>query len=323
MLFETVTRMAKSADTSKKSEKSQVELREVLKQKLQSFKPVMEESIKKYEQALKVGVFEDQDGESIGTGEAKKEAWQKKIMMLFDRAEQMKARLESTEALSQVPENLSTTYTHPDGKQETITLNFEAKLADFLSFYQKTGIDIPGDFEDTIRDLWERHRDEVEQAIEANGFDDILLIPGSIPLPELSEKMKMENGYYEGDNFKNGGSFAGAVSENTDKPRIILIHKTQNLKDRPELKKTLNIKGQDVKRDHILTLEDYLIFQRKYFEETGKHLDEDGWTWLSTTSGARLVGSGWDPDNRKLYVDALGLERRAPGLGARPSRCFS
>jgi len=138
----------------------------------------------------------------------------------------------------------------------------------------------------------------------------------------LAEKMKMENGNWESDNFKAGGSFAGAVSQNVDKPRLILVHKTQNLKDRPELKKTLNTKGQDVKMDQALTLEDYLIFQRKYFEETGKHLDEDGWTWLTTKTGARFVSSDWGPAHHKLYVSANDLDYRHDNLCVRPSRCF-
>jgi len=82
---------------------------------------------------------------------------------------------------------------------------------------------------------------------------------------ELKDKMTMESGYYTGSNFDKGGGFAGAVSQNADKSRLILVHKTQNLKDRPELKKTLNIKGKDVKLEEALTLEDYLVFQKKYF----------------------------------------------------------
>jgi len=44
-----------------------------------------------------------------------------------------------------------------------------------------------------------------------------------------------------------------------------------------------------VNPNRILTLDDCLVFQRKYFEETTKHLDEDGWTWLTTKSGACLA----------------------------------
>jgi len=217
---------------------------------------------------------------------------------------------------------ISVSYNHPDGKKETIALDLEAKLQEFISFYQKTKIDLPPDFEDTIRDLWERSQIEIEQAIEENGFDEMLIIPGNIPLTDLKEKMTMENGYYESENFISGGGFAGVVSQNTDKTRLILVHKTQNLKDRPELEKTLNIKGQDIKLDQTLTLEDYIIFQRKYFEETGKHLDEVGWTWLATKAGARLVCSGWNPVLHRLHVVANVFDGQDGSLGVRPSRCF-
>jgi len=208
-------------------------------------------------------------------------------------------------------------------EQQEISLDIEQKAQEFLVFYKKTGVDVPPDFAETVQDIWERNSTEIQEAIEQNGFDEILIMPGGISLPDLADKMKIKNGYYEYDNFKDGGSFAGAKGSGVDKPRIVLVHKTQNLKDRPELSKTLNIKGQDVKLDQTLTLEDYLVFQKKYFEETGKHLDEDGWTWLATESGARLVDSGWNPGDGKLYVAAHDLDSRYTNLGARPSRSFS
>ena len=221
---------------------------------------------------------------------------------------------------------ISAEYEHPDGHKETITLDFENKLQDFISFYQKTNIDLPADFEDTVRDIFSNNEEKITEAIEQNGFDELLIIPPTANIGDLSEKMKMENGYY--DYIKSGGSTVQTldgiplVSQNTDKPRLVLVHKTQNLKDRPELKKTLNIKGQDVKMDEALSLEDYLVFQKKYFEETGKHLDEDGWTWLATKSGARLVFSYWYPADHKLLVNASDLGHRLGHLGVRPSRCF-
>jgi len=207
-------------------------------------------------------------------------------------------------------------------RRETITLDIEQKTKEFLDLYQKTGLYIAPDFEDTISDIWDRNGEEIQRAIEQNGFDEVLLVPGGVALTDLSEKMKMDNGYYTGSNFDNGGGFASAQSQNVDKPRVVLAHKTQNLKDRPELAKTLNIKGQDVNLDQVLTLEDYIIFQRKYFEETTNHLDEDGWTWLSTKSGARLVYADWDPDDGRLDVDADALGYQFGSLGARPSRSF-
>jgi len=184
---------------------------------------------------------------------------------------------------------------------------------------------LPPDFEDTVREIWEKNKSEIEQAIEQNGFDELLIIPPTPDIGDLSEKMKMDNGYYDAikssstvQNLK-GIQFA---SQNTDKPRLVLVHKAQNLKDRPELEKTLNIKGKDVKKDQALTLEDYLIFQNKYFKETGKHLDEVGWTWLSTGTGARLVSSCWLPGHHALPVAAPDPGDPHGHLGVRPARCF-
>jgi hypothetical protein len=323
MSFESpITNLTKKAEKGNKPEKSQEELRAILEQKLQSLKPSLVDGKNEYEKALNDDTFEDQEGEAVGSGEKRQQEMQKRLSALFDRAEKLKAKLDSGEELSQATPEISTVYTRPNGKAETITLDFEAKLQDFVSFYQKTNLDLPADFEDTARDIWEKNRDEIEKAIEQNGFDDILIIPGNIPLTELKDKMIMESGYYESSNFTEGGSFAGAISQNADKPRLVLVHKTQNLKDRPELKKTLNTKGQDVKMDEALSLEDYIVFQKKYFEETGKHLDEVGATWLSTKSGARLVLSCWHPDAHKLRVSAPDLTYRFDNLGVRPSRCF-
>ena len=208
-------------------------------------------------------------------------------------------------------------------KQELIALDLEQKLKEFIDFYKINKLDTPPDFEDSIREIWENNIDNIQKAIEESGFNDVLLMPADLSLPDLHAKMT--EGYaatYEGDNFKSGGSFAGAKSQNVDKPRIVLVHKVQNLKDNPELAKTLNIKGEDALKSEILTLEDYLVFQRKYFEETKKHLDEDGYTWLATKSGARFVDADWNPSYGQLGVNANDADDQSGALGARPSRSF-
>ncbi|HOY56480.1 MAG TPA: hypothetical protein PLH37_03645 [bacterium] len=318
---ETTIQMAK-ANEQAKPEKTQEELRSALRLRLESLQLALEQGMQEYKQALEDGTFEDQEGETEGSGEIRRTEMQKNLTYILDQAEKMKAKLDNSELLPQTTLDTFVQYTHPDNRVETISLDLETKLQDFISFYQTTKVDLPPDFADTVRDIWERNQTDIEQAIEENGFDDLLIIPGNIPLTELKDKMTMENGYWESDNFRGGGSFASAVSQNTDKPRLILVHKTKNLRDRPELQQTLNIKGEDVRLDQALTLEDYLIFQRKYFAETGKHLDEDGWTWLATKSGVRLVNSNWSYANHQLRVatGVLGLQRG--DLGVRLARCF-
>ncbi|MFA5751270.1 MAG: hypothetical protein WC898_03190, partial [Candidatus Paceibacterota bacterium] len=214
----------------------------------------------------------------------------------------------------------------PDGKKEAIIIDIEEKLQEFISFYQSRNVNLPPNFEDTIRDIWNRNQGDIEKAIKENGFNDILLIPPTPNIGELSEKMKMENGYYDFINSPNSTvdtlKNIPLTSQNVDKPRIVLVHNTQNLEDRPELAKTLNTKGEDVKLDQTLPLEDYLIFSNKYYEKNKKHLDEANYIWLATKSGARLVLSVWDLDDRRLSVEADDLGYQVSLLGVRPSRCF-
>ncbi len=310
---ENITNLAKA----NKVEKSQAELRDILKERFSSMEKTIKQEINEYKISLTNKTFEDKEGEEEGSGNKRKELIQTKINALFDKALQIKEKINGKDLLSQYTDEIEAIY-----NTETITLNLDQKLEEYIEFYKKINLDLPFDFENTIRDIWGRNQNEISEVIEKNGFNDILIIPPTEDLSILSEKMKMENGNWTSSNFDEGGGFEKAQSQNIDKTRIVLVHKTQNLKDHPELSKTLNIKGEDVDMKNTLTLEDYLVFQRKYFEETGKHLDEDGWTWLATKSGSRLVSSAWAPGDGQLHVDADGLDFRLDNLGARPSRSF-
>jgi hypothetical protein len=220
--------------------------------------------------------------------------------------------------------DISSSYTFPDtGKIEQININIEQKLQEFISFYEKHKVEMPEDFEERILEIWENNIDDIEKEIKEHGFNEILLIPPTSDLPDLAEKMKESKYYYLGDNFTKGGGFEKAKSQNQDRIRLVLTHYVQNLKDHPELKKTLNTKGQDVPTLQTLSLEEYLIFSQKYFKETDKHLDEIGSTWLATAteSGSRLVRSNWNGDWRN--VDASGLSGQGVRRGFRSSRSYS
>ncbi len=310
---ENITNLAKA----NKVEKSQAELRDILKERFSSMEKTIKQEINEYKISLTNKTFEDKEGEEEGSGNKRKELIQTKINALFDKALQIKEKINGKDLLSQYTDEIEAIY-----NTETITLNLDQKLEEYIEFYKKINLDLPFDFENTIRDIWGRNQNEISEVIEKNGFNDILIIPPTEDLSILSEKMKMENGNWTSSNFDEGGGFEKAQSQNIDKTRIVLVHKTQNLKDHPELSKTLNIKGEDVDMKNTLTLEDYLVFQRKYFEETGKHLDEDGWTWLATKSGSRLVCSYWGPGAGQLRVHAGDLDSQDDSLGARPSRSF-
>jgi len=313
------------AKKPKKSEKTQAEIRKALEERLLGMKGVIRSAMEEYEQALKEKSFEDKEGEAEGSGEKRREAAQATVNVLFERAEQMKKKLASKEKLPNYTDSLAVNYINPSKQKENIIINIDQKISEFVTLYQQVNKNLPPNFEDQAREVWENNIDAIQKAIEENGFDEMLIIPAIAGIVDISEKMKMENGYYDYiKSNSNVQTMAGIplVPHNGDKFRIVLVHKTQNLKDRPELKQTLKVKGQDLNLDHILTLEDYLVFQRKYFGDTRKHLDEEGWTCLATKSGSRLVSAAWNPAAGKLEVGASDLDSQYADLGARPSRSF-
>jgi hypothetical protein len=308
--------------TKNNEEGSQSNLREKLEQRFLSKKVQIEELINEYKQSLKDGLFLDQYDEEEGAGEKRKIELQEKINSILDKAEKMKSRLDGAEILPSFTEEIESSFTFPDtGKIEQININIEQKLQEFISFYEKHKVEMPEDFEERILEIWENNIDDIEKEIKEHGFNEILLIPPTTDLPDLAEKMK-ESEYRLWSNFKEEGGFKKAKSQNQDKIRLVLTHYVQNLKDHPELKKTLNTKGQDVPLLQTLSQEEYLIFSKKYFEETGKHLDEIGLTWLATESGSgRLVYSYWGGGRRD--VCALCFSYGIVHLGFRSSRSYS
>jgi len=95
---ESLTHMSHSPK-GEKTPPTQEELREKLSKRFHDMEPLLQEEIDKYKQALKDGTFEDQDGEEVGLGEKRKEAMQKKINSIVDKAEKMKEKLDSSEPL--------------------------------------------------------------------------------------------------------------------------------------------------------------------------------------------------------------------------------
>ena len=162
---------------------------------------------------------------------------------------------------------------------------------------------------------------------------------------------------YQSDDFKQGGSWSGVKNTAPSQPRLILTKGVQNIyhSQDPIMEATLgknimaltglsqaevekkiqnneplpinfeaDIKGQKIRISaEGLFLEEYLLHQRLYFDQTGKHLDEQGWTWLlKSLSGSRVVFVGWDPAYRGLSVGADDPVSVSDSLGGRFSRSF-
>ena len=88
-----------------KKEKSQEELRAILQERLLALKDPIRQGMDEYQKALNEDVFEDKDGEPEGLGEQRKQAMQKKLSDLMDRAKNMKTTLDSEEELPQFVES--------------------------------------------------------------------------------------------------------------------------------------------------------------------------------------------------------------------------
>ncbi len=166
------------------------------------------------------------------------------------------------------------------------------------------------------------------------------------------------NKTWQSSNFTEGGSFAGVRNSETPKYRIILTKGEQNMSETsdPLLKATLGkdimgltglseqetadriqkggelpinfkttVAGKEMEiKAEGLSLSEYMIFQRLYFEKNKKHLDEKGWTWLTKSrSGSRVVYSRWNPASRRLDVNANDSSYSIGNLGLRLSRSFS
>jgi hypothetical protein len=232
------------------------------------------------------------------------------------------------------PDSISATYTSKDENDvetsETITIDFEKKLEYSVSFYKTHNIDLPENFTEIMIDIWTRNIDIIKKTIEEQGFDEILLIPGNLSVPDIHAKMS--EGYSAtttGDLFDEGGSFEGVI-EKTTGPRIILIHKNraQNLEDRLELEKTLGDDADSlINSGQTLTLTDYLIYQRQFFEETGKHLDESDYYTYLPGSTVRNSGGGFYVVD-VLWRDRLDVVADDPDdsisfIGCRLSRCLT
>jgi hypothetical protein len=274
--------------------------------------------------------------------------------------EELKDRIENFKDFL-TPEEIIATFINPENNQsKEIKFNFQKQVKTWLDFYLKHSLPIPNYRE--LRSIWRKNHKEIKKEMETYGYDKILIIPENLPATEELHT-QMSQGYaatYQGDNFKNAGSFAGAKHTETQKTRIILCHNDQNTYQNPQAnffaKQTLgknilqlsglteaqlNTKIQNQENIPVdfetqinnqkiqiqaegLSLNEYLILQRQYFQENQKHLDEKGWTWvLKTSSASRVADAHWSPGVSQLYVDADDLGCSIGGLGCRLSRSFS
>jgi hypothetical protein len=299
---------------------------------LESLLHTIDQGVQEYQIKLRANSFT----------EGEKEHLQERLTTLVEKAKKVKAGESITSGEQSISHHYQ--YTNPQTNQiehqEDIHLDIEQSIQEHLSLYQKTHIDLPPDFTQTIREIWNTNYDHIQEAIQEHGFNALLVAPGNIPLAELSEKMKMENGYYDG--IKSNATVTTLdnlplTSTGTDKPRLILYHAKSlpNIHSQNGIDPHLNITTQDAQTlydthpDHYLaTLEDAILLEHAHFEKTGQHISDwniESAQWLPGTkqpTGSRFVYSGWSPGNSRLFVYASGADISNSYLGCRPSRYF-
>ena len=282
----------------------------------------------------------------------------------LEKAQQLKTEIEKKlSSLKEkiIPKEIKANFTNPETNEtKEIKFNLQEQIQTWQQFYQKENLPIPNEKE--IKNSWRKNRQEIQKAMETYGYDKILIIPENLPATEKLHT-QMSQGYketYQNDNFKNAGSFAGAKHTETQKTRIILCHNDQNTYENPQAnffaKQTLNksilqlssltepqLQTKIQKQENIpinfetqinnqkiqieaegLSLNEYLILQKQYFQANQKHLDEKGWTWLlKTSSASRIADASWNPGRSRLGVNAFDLGHSHDSLGCRLSRSFS
>lgn len=204
---------------------------------------------------------------------------------------------------------------------ESIRINIDKKISEYIDFYNKMNIELPSNFKEQMQLIWENNIDEIKKEVKEKGFNEVLLAPPILNSKQLAEKIRVWNMWNQYTSNSTSG-YEDLKSQNTDKFRLILVHNTQDLVDRPDLEKTRNIKGQDVPLEEILTIEDYLIFQGKYFSETGNFLDESGYSWMSTKDGSRLVYAFCVPSENNIVLESEDINFKNERLGFRPAHIF-
>jgi hypothetical protein len=243
--------------------------------------------------------------------------------------------------------NIITEYVYKNEKgkevKETIKLDFETEISSTVSLYEKHGIEIPVDFEEQVKLIWEDNINAIKEGMMEKGFNKVLFIPEKLPsLKDLDEKMT--EGYEkEKGNKTYWGEKADSITEVVRTgARIVLLHDATDLTVQPELKKTLGKKYGGEKEDgkdnraqdfldqgETLTVSEYFILQRDIFEKTGIHLDSkapDGniyWTWLpGSRVGSEVVHACFSPGLGQVFVIADGPGSSGSYIGCRLSRCF-
>lgn len=274
------------------------------------------------------------------------EAWErwKKTGNKEDEQEAFECYLEHERELESKKQSLYALT--PEGRE--ISFDLKEQLRYWSAFYTEHNIDWV-----SLPETISLTREQISQMKELmeQGFDKMLIIPANlvgepeITLdPDTGKPQTIKNEKYQklhklmsqeynptftGRNYDSDGKFQGSQDTTTKLP-IILTKDVQNLEDDPLFKETLNQSIDDLNANHLERFSGfsesvYLVYQREYFERTGKHLDKKGYTWLPESSrplSSRVPGARWIPGYGGLRFNSYTPDYRLGHLGCRLAGVF-
>jgi hypothetical protein len=277
---------------------------------------------------------------------------QKGLEKLKELKRELLKKIESLE-MDLFPDRIEIIWANPEtGEKKEISLDINQQIEQWKSFYDKYTILMPD--ENSIKECWRRNHKKIKKEMENYGYDYLLIVPADLPDTQtLNELMCGEYAEtLQSDGFKHAGGLRGAKHVLNLDSRIVLTKEVQNFKEDPLFRQTSGKGISDLsgfpretvldaikcrmgaipidfeaeinnKRIKIyargLSLNEYLIFQRQYFEKSGLHLD-DKYRTLITESFIELemLEVGWNASFGGLVVAISSGD-----IGCRFTRSFS
>ena len=158
------------------------------------------------------------------------------------------------------------------------------------------------------------HLADVQLPKPKKGFDRLILVPKGLTMNQVVVVMR--------EHFQVWLYTEDLDSSITINDRVPTETYPIRIRNRPEADEELkNLSANDLKAKNIngMTLWERLIFELKYYDETGKHLDLNNRTLCSGSrySGGSVPGVYWSSCYSKLYVDGYDADCANSDIRAR------
>jgi hypothetical protein len=231
-----------------------------------------------------------------------------------------------------LPKKFVAIFVNPETKtEEKKEIDAEKAIAEQSEFYEKHNI--KNFDENEVWRIFKKHKKEIQKEMETYGYDNITIIPAKLPTTEeLNQKMTGDYAKtWKSESFDGKEGLNMIVHAESQKTKIILTHSDQyiyeNDEANPFLKETLekSFNRLNTEKIHGLSLNEYLIIQRQYYENKKTYLDKIGWTWLPQSCSPysnSVVIARWDDIRKRLVIRSNDWDESDKDLGCRLCKTF-